>query len=73
MRSDYFFGAGALLLAVAIVALLIDSNFPGTAETARGIFLVTLMLAPAVVGMTLMAFGAVQWYLERPTAKYRPE
>lgn len=73
MRSDYFLGFGAILLSIAIFGLILGSNFPGSAETVRGIFFVTLTLAPAVIGMLLMGLGAAQWYLERTTAQQRPE
>lgn len=73
VRSDYFLGFGAILLSIAIFGLLLGSNFPGSAETVRGIFFVTLTLAPAVVGMILMALGGAQWYLEQSAPQQRTE
>src|SRR4051812_25912971 len=69
MRRDFFFGAGALLLAVAIVGLLVASNFPGSAEVVRGIFFVTITVFPAVVGVVFFLIGAAEWYVDRRASR----
>jgi len=70
MRRDFFLGAGALFLAIAIVGLLVYSNFPGSAEVVRGVFFVTLTVFPAVVGAAFFLFAAADWYVTRRALRH---